>query len=369
MVLAERGLTRTQARCFEAAGRHPYHRTPWADSRGEPVHTLSRWSTAALQNLVSILWLILGIALLVGGAEVMIRGATELARRLGVPTFIIGLTVVAFGTSMPEMATGVGAVLKGQSDLIVGTVIGSNIANIGLVLGLAAVIKPARVRGGVVRREVPMLIIVSLALVATLFGGSVSRPEAVLLVIGFAAFIAWTLYASRHLDPEDSALVVEAEDEQAEGKPPMSVGLSLVLVGIGLGGMVIGSDRAVLGATDLASAMGVPAFIIGLTMVALGTSLPEVVTTVMAALKGHSDLAVGNVLGSNIFNVLCVVGVSGLIGELQVPDIAIQRDAWVMLGLTLVLLPIMVTQFTVSRIEGCVLLAVYAVYVGLVVAM
>lgn len=320
-----------------------------------------------MQNLVSILWLLLGIVLLVGGAEIMLRGAVSLARRLGVPTFIIGLTVVAFGTSMPELATGVGAVLKDQGDLIVGTVIGSNVANIGLVLGIASIIKPARVRGGVVRREVPLLILVTLAFVATLFGGSVSRLDAILLTVGFAAFIGLTLYSSKHLDPEDSALVIETEDE--DGKPPSGVFVSLVLVAIGLGAMVIGSDRAVLGATDLARALGVPAFVIGLTMVALGTSLPEVVTTVMAALKGHSDLAVGNVLGSNIFNVLCVVGVSGLIGALPVPDIAVQRDAWVMLGLTLLLLPIMVTRFNISRLEGCVLLTAYAVYVTLVVVL
>lgn len=321
-----------------------------------------------MQNLVSILWLLLGITLLVGGAEIMLRGATALARRLGVPTFIIGLTVVAFGTSMPELATGIGAVLKDRSDLIVGTVIGSNIANIGLVLGLAAVIRPAHVRGGVVRREVPLLIVVTTAMILTLFGGVIGRLEALLLTIGFASFIAWTFYASRHLDPEDSVLVIEAEDEQGDGKPTLGTVMSLVLVVIGLGGIVIGSERAVLGATDLAIAIGVPTFIVGLTLVALGTSLPEVATTVMAALKGHSDLAVGTVLGSNIFNILCVVGVSGLVGELDVPDIAVNRDAWVMLGLTVLLLPIMITHFTVSRAEGCVLLSAYAVYVGLVVA-
>ena len=318
-----------------------------------------------MQHLVSILWLVLGITLLVGGAEVMLRGATSLAKRLGVPTFIIGLTVVAFGTSMPELATGVGAVLKGQSELIVGTVVGSNIANIGLVLGLAAVIKPARVRGGVVRREVPMLIVVTIAMVLTLFGGGVSRIEAGLLTLGFGAFIAWTLYASKHLDEEDTALAVEAEEEHPTDKP-MSVLLCLVFVVVGLAGMVLGSDRAVVGATALAEAVGVPPFVIGLTMVALGTSLPEVVTTVMAALKGHSDLAVGNVLGSNIFNILCVVGVSGLIGPLDVPTIAVRRDAWVMLGLTLLLLPIMLTRFKVSRIEGSVLMAAYAAYIILV---
>jgi cation:H+ antiporter len=303
----------------------------------------------------------------VGGAEVMLRGATSLAKRLGVSNFIIGLTVVAFGTSMPELATGIGAVLKGQSDLIVGTVVGSNIANIGLVLGIAAVIKPARVRGGVVRREVPMLIVVTAALAIALFGRSVTRIEAGLLVIGFMAFLAWTLYASKHLDPEDSALVVEAQGDTPEGPASRpSVLLNIVLVVLGLGAMIAGSDRAVLGATDLASALGVPAFVIGLTMVALGTSLPEVVTTVMAAIKGHSDLAVGNVLGSNIFNILCVVGVSGLIGPLDVPEIAIYRDAWVMLGLTLLLLPIMLTRFTISRTEGVVLITAYAVYVAVV---
>lgn len=323
-----------------------------------------------MQYLASILWLVLGLTLLVGGAEIMLRGATSLAKRLGVSNFIIGLTVVAFGTSMPELATGVGAVLKGNSDLIVGTVIGSNIANIGLVLGLAAMIRPARVRGGVVRREVPMLIVVTIAMVVTLFGGSVSRVEAGLLIVGFVAFLAWTLYASKHLDPEDSALVIEAQGETPqEGAKRPNVLFNVFLVALGLGAMVLGSNRTVLGATELATALGVPAFVIGLTMVAMGTSLPEVATTVMAALKGHSDLAVGNVLGSNIFNVLCVVGVSGLVGQLDVPEIAIQRDAWVMLGLTLLLLPIMMTRFTVSRAEGAVLMTAYAAYIAVVVFM
>lgn len=323
-----------------------------------------------MQYLASILWLLLGLTLLVGGAEIMLRGATSLAKRLGVSNFIIGLTVVAFGTSMPELATGVGAVLKGNSDLIVGTVIGSNIANIGLVLGLAAIIRPARVRGGVVRREVPMLIVVTISMVVTLFGGNVSRLEAGLLIVGFVAFLAWTLYASKHLDPEDSALVIEAQgDTPEEGAKRPNVLFNVFLVALGLGAMVLGSNRTVLGATELATALGVPAFIIGLTMVAMGTSLPEVVTTVMAALKGHSDLAVGNVLGSNIFNVLCVVGVSGLVGQLDVPEIAIQRDAWVMLGLTLLLLPIMMTRFTVSRAEGAVLMTAYVAYVAVVIFM
>lgn len=318
-----------------------------------------------MQNLISLLWLTLGLALLVGGAEVMLRGATALARRLGVPTFIIGLTVVAFGTSMPELATSIGAVLKDQSELIVGTVVGSNIANIGLVLGLAAIIQPVGVRGGVVRREVPMLILVTVALVITVFGGSVTRVEAGLLVLGFAAFVAWTLYASTHLDPADAAIVVEVESQTKDEKAP-KVALSLVLVVLGLGAMVVGSDRAVLGATALAQAIGVPAFVIGLTMVAIGTSLPEVVTTVLAAIKGQSDLAVGNVLGSNIFNILCVTGVSGLIGPLDVPVLAVRRDVWMMLGLTLVLLPMMLTRFRVSRAEGGVLMLAYGAYVVVV---
>lgn len=315
-----------------------------------------------MPHVISLFWLFLGLALLVGGAEVMLRGATALAKRLGVPAFIIGLTVVAFGTSMPELATGIGAVLKDQSELIVGTVIGSNVANIGLVLGLAALIQPVVVRGGVVRREVPMLIIVTVALVVSVFGGSITRIEAGLLVLGFAAFIAWTLYASTHLDPEDAAIMVEVESQSKQERPPPAA-LSLVLVTLGLGAMILGSDRAVLGATALAEAIGVPAFVIGLTMVALGTSLPEVMTTVLAAFKGHSDLAVGNVLGSNIFNILCVVGISGLIGPLDVPLLAVRRDAWFMLGLTLVLLPMMLTGFRISRAEGGVLMLAYGVYV------
>ncbi|MEQ8845852.1 MAG: calcium/sodium antiporter [Phycisphaerales bacterium] len=322
-----------------------------------------------MPHLISVLWLLLGIALLVGGAEILIRGATQLAERLGVPKFVVGLTVVAFGTSMPELATGVGAVLKDQSDLIVGTVVGSNVANIALVLGLAAVIRPARVRAGVVKREVPLLIIVSMALVIMLFGGTISRLEAAALTAGFVAFLGWTVYTSLRPGAEDAAIILEAEAEDDErvgiGQPP-KVWLSLLWVALGLVGMILGSDRAVVGATSLAQAAGVPAFVIGLTMVALGTSLPEVVTTGMAALKGHSDLAVGNVLGSNLFNVLCVLGISGLIGPLDVPEIAIRRDAWVMLGLTLALLPIMMTRATVSRAEGCVLLVAYGAYIAAV---
>ncbi|GIW74768.1 MAG: sodium:calcium antiporter [Phycisphaerales bacterium] len=320
-----------------------------------------------MQHVVSLLWLALGLGLLVGGAEVMLRGATALAKRLGVPAFVIGLTVVAFGTSMPELATGIGAVLRGESQLIVGTVVGSNIANIGLVLGLAALIRTAHVRGGVVRREVPMLIVVTVAMVIAMFGQSIGRVEALLLTIAFVAFVAWTIYASKHLDPEDAALLVEAEQEVQElAGVARSVPVCLALALGGLVAMIIGSDRAVVGATALAQAVGVPTFVIGLTMVAVGTSLPEVVTSAMAALKGHSDLAVGNVLGSNIFNILCVAGLSGLIAPLDVPDVAIRRDAWVMLGLTLGLFPLMLTRFRISRAEGAGLLAVYAAYIALV---
>jgi len=317
---------------------------------------------------LAIFWLVVGIALLVGGAEVMLRGATALARRLGVPTFVIGLTIVAFGTSAPELAAGIGAVLKGESQLVVGAVVGSNIANIGLVLGIAALIRPAKVRGGVVRREVPMMILAALAMGMVMLGQSITRVEAGLLTIALVVFIAWTAYSARHLDPADTALILEAEAaEQEDGHhTPPRVAVSLLLVVLGLGGMVAGSDRAVEGATTIATTLGVPSFVIGLTMVAVGTSLPEVMTSVVAAARGQSDLAVGNVLGSNIFNVFCVVGVSGLIAPLDVPPIAVMRDLAVMLGFSVFLLPVMASGFVVKRWEGGGFLFAYVAYIAVV---
>ncbi|MEO1007774.1 MAG: calcium/sodium antiporter [Planctomycetota bacterium] len=315
-------------------------------------------------TLLAILWLVLGLAALVAGAEVMLRGAVSLAHRLGVPTFIIGLTVVAFGTSAPELAAGVGSVVKGETELIVGTVVGSNVANIGLVLGIAALIRPARVRAAVVRREVPVMIGVSILFIFAMLGGAVTRLDAMLLLLGMAVFLTWAIYSSRHLDAGDAAIVIEAEQEElAEGRPRVSMRRSIVLVVLGLGLMVLGSDRAVEGAREIAVALGVPSFIIGLTLVAFGTSLPEVVTSVVAALRGQSDIAVGNVLGSNIFNVLAVIGACAALDTLTVPDAVLARDAWVMLGFAVVLLPVMLTRFVITRAEAALLLAGYAAYV------
>ncbi len=318
--------------------------------------------------LLDWFFLILGLLLLLGGGELLVRGATGLARSLGVSPLLIGLTVVAFGTSAPELAVNITAALRGQSGISFGNIMGSNIANIGLILGISALVKPLAVQRSLVLRELPIMLIATLA--ASLmaldhwFGGvsEVGGLDGILLLVGFAAFMAYTVRVARK-ERRGNGFMAEAEELGSEGGDG-GLALPALLTVLGLVGVIGGGHWTVEGAVALARGFGVSEAVIGLSLVALGTSLPELVTSLAAARSGHADLAVGNVVGSNLFNLLLVLGCTATLRPVSLPEGGLV-DLAVMVGISLVLLPMAMTfQRRVNRFEGGVLLAVYCGYIA-----
>ena len=310
-------------------------------------------------------WVILGLVLLYYGAEWLVKGSSDLALKAGISPLVVGLTVVAFGTSAPELLVSVSANLKDppQGDFALGNVVGSNICNLALVLGLAALIRPLSIHNQVLKREMPILLVATVVFVAMLWDGQVSRFEGILLVLGIIIYVVSSIIACRRgadLDFEVEELQEDLESVVNAG--PGLVMKSLLLILVGLGGLVIGADRLVAGGGALALAWGVPEAVIALTLVAFSTSLPEVATTVVAALKGKGDLAVGSAVGSCIFNLLVVIGLTAIIAPLSSVDLQ-TVDLWVMGGLTFLIFPMMWTRRLLGRAEGGLLLGGYLVYV------
>ncbi|HHY55173.1 MAG TPA: calcium/sodium antiporter [Chloroflexi bacterium] len=305
-----------------------------------------------------------GLTILVLGAEMLVRGASRLAAALGVSPLIIGLTIVAFGTSSPELAVSLQSALNGQPDLAVGNVVGSNILNVLLILGLSALITPLLVAQQLVRMDVPIMIGASLLLWGLALNGAVSQMEGAALFVLMLAYIGFLLWQSRR---EHNA-AVEAEYAQEYTSPePKSIRTHLInsaLVIIGLGLLVLGSRLFVQGASDLARAFGLSELVIGLTIVALGTSLPEVAASLMAAFKGERDIAVGNVVGSNIFNLLTVLALTALIapGGVPVSAGALNLDIPFMVAVAIACLPIFLTGHTIARWEGAIFFGYYVAY-------
>jgi cation:H+ antiporter len=313
--------------------------------------------------LVLVLF-VLGLILLVAGAEVLVRGASQLAAAVGISPLVIGLTVVAFGTSAPEMAVSVQSALSGQAgaDIAIGNVVGSNIFNVLLILGLSAIIAPLVVSQQLVRRDVPFMILISFLVWFLAWDGVISRWNGVLL---FAGIIAYTVFAIVQGRKESKAVQQEYEAEYGPGaKAPSSMLVNVALIVVGLAMLVVGSNWLVDGAIAIARAFGVSELVIGLTIVAAGTSLPEVATSVMASLKGERDIAVGNVVGSNIFNILAVLGLASLVarGGINVAASALAFDIPVMIGVAVACLPIFFTGYTISRWEGWLFLGYYVAY-------
>ncbi|MBW7885749.1 MAG: calcium/sodium antiporter, partial [Caldilineaceae bacterium] len=281
-----------------------------------------------------IIWAILqflaGFIFLVGGAEIMIRGASRLALRLRIEPIVIGLTVVAFGTSMPELVVSIVANLRATegSAIAIGNVVGSNIANLGLILGMASMVYVLTVNRHIVRLEFPFLLGLSVFFtVLALWGGSVSRVEGILLTIGLVAYltanVVWARrqYTRAHAAKENLEMAVSVDERIA--RPSEQPWFDVLLIIMGVGGLLIGADWLVQSATTIATAAGVSEMVIGLTLVAIGTSLPEAATSLVAVFRGQGDLAIGNVVGSNFFNILGIAGISAIIKPLPVPG-----DAW-----------------------------------------
>ncbi len=309
-----------------------------------------------------------GLVLLTLGADGLVRGAGTLARRAGVSALLVGLTVVAFGTSAPEVAVSVGASLGGRGDVALGNVVGSNIFNVLFILGLSALVTPLVVRRQLVRLDVPVMVVVSALPLVLALDGRLGRLEGALLLFLLVAYLANVgRLAARG---RASSALVENTSEDAVALPSYGWPIDVLLAVGGLIFLVVGAQALVGGATELARAAGVSELVIGLTLVAAGTSLPEVATSVVASVRGQRDLAVGNVVGSNIFNVLAVLGAAAVVAPDGLPVAAGVRtfDFPVMLAVALVCLPVFVTGARISRLEGGVLLfyyALYLVYLGL----
>lgn len=315
-------------------------------------------------TLLTFIYLIAGLVLLVAGAEVLVRGAAKLAAQFGIPPLIIGLTVVAFGTSAPETAVSVQAALNGSGDLAIGNVLGSNIANVLLILGLTALIAPLIVSRQLIRLDVPIMIGASLLTFALAWDGHLSRLDGALLFACVLAYSAFLIVSSR----QDKATNDEDEFAKEFGlhdRPkPYAWLINLALIGLGLVLLVGGSNFLVEGAVSLARALGLSELVIGLTVVAIGTSLPELATSLLAALKGERDIAVGNIVGSNIFNLLCVLGLAALVSPLPIsisPN-ALAFDFPVMITVAVACLPIFFSGYRINRWEGLLFLAYYLAY-------
>lgn len=312
-------------------------------------------------------WLILalGLVLLIFGADLLVRGAARLATNFGVPALVVGLTVVAFGTSAPELAVSVRSAWAGQAELAVANVVGSNIFNILVVLGVAALVSPLMVSQQLIRQDVPIMVIVSLILVVMAWSGSISTWNAALLVMGLIAYTTFLFYQGRKQGKE-----TVDEDVDAILNTPKPLSQNIVMVVAGLVLLVMGARWLVDSAVSIASALGVSEAVVGLTIVAAGTSLPEVMTSIMAAFKGERDIAIGNAVGSNVFNILCVLGVTGLVSpEPLLAGVQMARvDLPIMLGVAVLCMPLFFTGAILDRVEGALFLTLYAAYLWYMLA-
>lgn len=316
-------------------------------------------------TLWTLLMFVAGGVLLIAGAEMMVRGASRLAVSIGISPLVVGLTVVAFGTSSPELAVTVGSAFAGEADMALGNVVGSNIFNILVVIGISAVAAPLVVSSRLVRWDVPVMIVASLAVLLMALDGVVGRTDGLIL---FAALIAYTYILIRGSRAESRGVQEEFAEAYAEPDPRAASGGSrlrqIVMIIVGLVLLVIGADWLVDAAVATAEALGVSSLIIGLTIVAAGTSLPEVATSVLATIRGERDIAVGNAIGSNLFNLLGVLGLGAIIAPvgITVPPGALAFDIPVMIVVAIAALPIFFTGYTIARWEGAVFLAYYGAY-------
>lgn len=319
--------------------------------------------------LLTLLELLAGLALLYAGAEALVRGASRLAASLGVSPLVIGLTVVAFGTSFPELFVSVLGALRAQSDVATGNVVGSNIFNVAVILGLSALARPLQIELRLVRLEMPIMIVVSFGLAALLLDGRVSRLDGAILLAAFAGYVAAVLRGSR----EEAPPAVETEFREFESATLLIRGLGrtvpqLLLIGVGLAALVGGAHLLVESAMAIARAVGISELVIGLTVVAGGTSLPELATSLVAAARRESDIAVGNIVGSNIFNILAILGVASLVRPLDAAPALLRFDVPVMIGIAVLLVLLSWTGSRLTRWEGGLLLATYVAYLGALVA-
>jgi cation:H+ antiporter len=313
-----------------------------------------------MKLVLDLVFLGLGIGLLLKGADWLVEGAVSLARRLGMSPLIIGLTIVAMGTSAPETAASIAAALVGSGDIAVGNVYGSNIANLALIGGLCAMIRPIRVQAVSLRRDMPFMIGSALLLWPFLAKGQVSRPVGLLLLLVFAGLMAVMIVSEkkRFLNTREFSL----EEKLYLQKAPKHLGTSILLVLLGLPALALGAKLTIWGASSLGRQAGLSEAVIGLTIVAVGTSLPEMITSLVASFKGQDDLSIGNLVGSNLFNTLFVIGAAGIASPFSISARLLGTDYWVMIAVSVVFTCFAFSRDKISRPAGTALLGIYGAY-------
>ncbi len=301
---------------------------------------------------------VVGVGVLYYGAEWLVRGSARLAASLGVSPIVVGLTVVSFGTSAPELVVCTVAALGGNPDLAVGNVMGSNLANIGLILGLTAMVSPLKVQARVVWREVPLMLLVTVALYPLIWDGMLQRGDGVVLLFALTAYL---IFVFQSVGDEPPEILGEYEDfMKASTESKVSVRLPDVLwVLLGSASLVLGGYCIVEGAAQVASALGISQVVIGLTVVAIGTSLPELATSLVAAARQEADIAVGNVIGSNIFNIAAILGTTAVLAPIAIPEQVVTHELPAVLLMSALLVPFLRTKWLISRWEGAFLLSTY----------
>lgn len=310
--------------------------------------------------LSNTIFLVAGLAVLILGGELLVRGASRIALRLKISPLVVGVTIVAFGTSSPELLISIQAALSGSPDITMGNVVGSNICNLALVLGITALIAPIPVNSDSIKIDWPMTMGCSLLLYFLVREGYVNDYEGIGFLIILILYVVFIIRRSRknHIGPE--ALGIDLDIPKSTSNKNLFKDISLIL--IGGAGLYFGSDWFVNSAKDLAIYLGISERIVGITVVALGTSLPELVTSVVAAFKKETDLALGNLMGSNIFNILSILGITSIIADIEVNSVILNSDIIWMLGITLILLPFMAINKVVDRYEGLILVGIYLYY-------
>jgi cation:H+ antiporter len=305
----------------------------------------------------------LGLTLLLVGGEGVVRGAVAAAQRLGISPLVIGLTVIGFGTSAPELVVSVEAALSGAPALAVGNVLGSNIANILSIVGIAALLSPLVVHPDALRRDGVVLLLVTLGFPLAALNGVIGPTEGMVMVALLFAYLAWSIWSDRH----NAGPAADLHREEAEGFTdalPQSGWVIVLFILLGLTALLGGARLAVTGATALARDAGISETVIGITLVAIGTSLPELATAIAAVRRGNSDVCIGNIIGSNLFNILGIAGAAAIAAPLPFTDPLAVADLWIMLGCTALLMAFMLTGLRIVRWEGCVLLLLYALFIA-----
>lgn len=307
--------------------------------------------------LISVFYILISLFLLYFGANWLVKGSSALALKAGVSPLVAGLTVVAFGTSSPELVVSVNTAMAGQGNIAIGNVIGSNLFNICIILGISAIVSPLKIKMQLLKIDIPILILVTGLFMFLFIDRHISRLEGMILVSGILLYTVGNIYMARK---EKNAEVLEEFNESVSpGKLKWYWSAGMVIAGIGI--LVAGSEFLVKGAVEIARSLGVGETIIGITIIAAGTSLPELASSIVATIRKEYDIAIGNIVGSNIFNILGIVGISSLVKPLSA--IAISNiDLYVMLGVTLLLLPFFRTQYTLKRDEGIFMIALYGMY-------